>query len=159
VAVATDLKTGDAVVLRDKGDIPLAIRASCTIPGIYAPVIDDEGRHLVDGGLVAVVPATFVRALGADIVIAVDVNCEGASFFGSSLTTLFGVILQSFLMVQKNFTTYQHSASDYVIKPRIGHIRWDQLRRADELITAGYEAGLESAPEILKLVETFKNGK
>src|SRR3982751_3435453 len=64
-AVATDLKTGSAVVLRDKGDVPFAIRASCTIPGWYVPVIDEHGRQLVDGGLVAVIPSSVARALGA----------------------------------------------------------------------------------------------
>src|SRR5215211_8628299 len=49
-AVATDLKTGAAVVLRDRGDVPLAIRASCAIPGWYVPVMDEKGRQLVDGG-------------------------------------------------------------------------------------------------------------
>src|SRR5215510_8581820 len=73
-AVATDLKTGGAVVMRDRGDVPFAIRASCAIPGWYVPVMDEKGRQLVDGGLVAVVPSTVTRALGADIVIAVDVN-------------------------------------------------------------------------------------
>src|SRR5262245_9114306 len=66
-AVATDLKTGTAVIMRDKGDVPFAIRASCTIPGWYVPVVDEQGRQLVDGGLVAVIPATVTRELGADI--------------------------------------------------------------------------------------------
>ncbi|MCM3873502.1 MAG: hypothetical protein ND895_22695, partial [Pyrinomonadaceae bacterium] len=40
------------------------------------------------------------------------------------------------------------AAADVVIKPRVGHIRWDEMRRGEELIAAGYEAGLESIPEI-----------
>lgn len=151
-AVATDLKTGAAVILRDKGDVPFAIRASCTIPGWYVPVIDEEGRQLVDGGLVAVIPASIARSLGADIVIAVDVNDEGAKFIGST-SSVIGVVLQSMLVVQKTASHYQRSLSDYVIKPKIGHIRWDEMGRADELLTAGYEAGLESVPEILALID------
>src|SRR5215204_3057554 len=50
-AVATDLNTGAAVVMKGEGDVPFAIRASCTIPGWYVPVLDQEGRQLVDGGL------------------------------------------------------------------------------------------------------------
>jgi hypothetical protein len=50
-AVATDLKSHDAVVMRDKGDVAFAIRASCTIPFVYAPCRDAEGRQLVVGGL------------------------------------------------------------------------------------------------------------
>src|SRR6185312_13449391 len=57
-AVATDLKTGAAVVMRDEGDVPFAIRASCAIPGWYVPVTDEKGRQLVDGGVVAVIPVS-----------------------------------------------------------------------------------------------------
>lgn len=151
-AVATELKTGKAVIMRDRGDVPFAIRASCTIPGWYVPVIDDEGRHLVDGGLVAVVPATVARSLGADIVIAVDVNAEGATFIGPS-SSVIGVLLQSMLVVQKTASHYQLQSSDLVIKPRVGHIRWDEMGRAEELIAAGYEAGLESVPRLRALID------
>src|SRR6185503_8325940 len=95
-AVATDLKTGAVVVLRDEGDVPFAIRASCAVPGWYVPVPDEEGRQLVDGGLVAVVPTTMTRSLGADIVIAVDVNSEGATFIGPT-SSVIGVLLQSLM--------------------------------------------------------------
>lgn len=151
-AVATDLKTGAAVVMRDQGDVAFAIRASCAIPGWYVPVTDEEGRQLVDGGLVAVVPATVARSMGAEIVIAVDVNSEGATFLGPS-NSVIGVVLQSMLVVQKTASHYQVTSSDFVIKPRVGHIRWDEMGRAAELIAAGYAAGVESAPTILALIE------
>src|ERR1044072_7502650 len=93
-AVATELKTGVAVILRDHGDVPFAIRASCAIPGWYVPVIDEQGRQLVDGGRVAVIPSSVARSLGADLVIAVDVNAEGAQFIGST-SSVSGVVLQS----------------------------------------------------------------
>jgi NTE family protein len=151
-AVATDLKTGAAVVMRDRGDLPFAIRASCTIPGWYVPVTDEHGRQLVDGGLVAVVPSTVVRSLGADIVIAVDVNADGAKFFGAS-SPILGVVLKALLVFQKTGSQHQLDSADLVIAPKVGHIRWDQMRRADELIAAGYEAGLESIPRIRALIE------
>jgi len=151
--LATDLNTGDAVVMKDKGDLAFAIRASCTIPGLYVPVADDQGRQLVDGGLVAVIPAKVARSFGADIVIAVDVNSAGATFFGSSLRSVFGVLLQSMILIQKSVSHHQLSASDFVISPRVGHIRWDQLRRSEQLIAAGYEAGAECAPAIKALIE------
>jgi len=152
-AVATDLKTGQAVVLKDKGDVPFAIRASCTIPGWYVPVPDAEGRQLVDGGLVAVIPSAVTRALGADIVIAVDVNSAGATFI-SSTGSLIGVLLQSMMVIQKSVSTQHCEMSDLVITPKVGHIRWDQVRRADELMVAGYEAGLESIPKIRELIDS-----
>ena len=152
-AVATDLKTGQAVVMKDKGDVAFAIRASCTIPGWYVPVPDAEGRQLVDGGLVAVIPSAATRALGADTVIAVDVNSAGASFISSS-GSLIGVLLQSMMVIQKSVSTQHCEMSDLVITPKVGHIRWDQVRRADELMLAGYEAGLESIPAIRKLIDS-----
>jgi NTE family protein len=152
-AIATDLRSGEPVVMRDTGDVPFAIRASCTIPGWYVPVNDKEGRQLVDGGLVAVIPASFVRSMGADFVISVDVNADGARFFGSRNSPI-AVMLQAALVAMKTSSKQQVSLSDLVITPRIGHIRWDQLRRARELMDAGYEAGKHSVPEIQKLLET-----
>jgi NTE family protein len=156
-AVATDLKTGEPVVMKDEGDVPFAIRASCTIPGWYVPVTDRQGRQLVDGGLVAVMPAAVTRALGADLVISVDVNSAGATFlptFLSSSGSVFGVLLQSMMLVQRAVCRQHCELSDLVITPKIGHIRWDQVRRADELMAAGYEAGLESIPKIRALIES-----
>lgn len=67
--VATDINTG-ARVLLDHGPLVPAVRASCCVPGVYAPV-EVEGRLLVDGALVENVPARAVRDLGAPLVVAV----------------------------------------------------------------------------------------
>lgn len=151
-AVATELKTGAAVVLRDEGDVPFAIRASCAIPGWYVPVVDEQGRQLVDGGLVAVIPVSVTRSLGADIVIAVDVNAAGATFLGPT-SSVIGVVLQSMLVVQKTASHFQLAAADLVITPQVGHIRWDEMGRAEELIEAGYQAAIERMPDLLTLIE------
>src|ERR1051325_7579301 len=150
--VATELKKGAAVIMRDSGDVPFAIRASCAIPGWCEPVIDEQGRQLVDGGLGAVVPSSGARSLGADMVIAVDVNAAGATFIGPS-SSVIGVLLQSLLVVQKTASHYQLEVADFVIKPQVGHIRWDEMGRADELMAAGYEAGLESIAGIRALMD------
>jgi len=71
-AVATDLATGQERWLR-RGPLLDSLRASVALPGLVAPVWLDE-RWLVDGGLVNPVPVSLCRALGADIVIAVDLN-------------------------------------------------------------------------------------
>lgn len=72
--VATDLASGREVWLRD-GSVVDAVRASIAIPGLFAPQIRD-GRLLADGGLVNPVPVSLCRALGADIVIAVDLGSD-----------------------------------------------------------------------------------
>ena len=151
-AVATELSTGKAVILKDTGDVPFAIRASCAIPGWYLPVIDDQGRQLVDGGLVANVPVNVARSMGADIVIAVDVNAEGAKFLGQSLSII-SVVIQSMLVVQRIAAQAQLDAADFVITPHVGHIRWDEMGRAEELLKAGREAALEGLSGIRSVIE------
>lgn len=71
-AVATDLENGDAVLL-DRGDLSIAMRASISAPGVFAPV-DYHGRLLVDGGLAENLPIDVARAMGADILIVSDVS-------------------------------------------------------------------------------------
>jgi NTE family protein len=71
-AVATELASGREVWLRE-GNVLDAARASCAMPGLFTPVIRDE-TILVDGGLVNPVPVSMCRALGADLVIAVDLS-------------------------------------------------------------------------------------
>lgn len=78
-AVATDLETGREVWLRE-GPIDQAVRASISLPGIFSPTRID-GRWLADGGLVNPVPVSTCRALGAEIVIAVNLNGDIVSRF------------------------------------------------------------------------------
>jgi len=70
--VATDMDTGEKLIL-DEGNIPKAIRASCSIPGIFTPV-KIGNRWVIDGGLIDPVPVSVVKSMGADLVIAVDLN-------------------------------------------------------------------------------------
>lgn len=70
--VAADLETGEEIVL-DKGPVLDAVRASISIPGVFAPKCIGE-RVLVDGGVVNPIPVQLCRDMGADIVIAVDIN-------------------------------------------------------------------------------------
>ncbi len=71
-AICCDYLTGDRVVI-DRGDIISAVRASCSIPGLFTPVKRDEVL-LIDGGIVDPVPVSAAREMGADVIIAVDLN-------------------------------------------------------------------------------------
>ncbi len=137
--VATDLHAGTPVVMKGEGDVAFAIRASCAIPGWYVPVEDAQGRLLIDGGLVANVPAAAARSLGAHIVIAVDVNAEGARFWGPPQSAI-GVLLQAMMVIQRTAAAGQYNDADVVITPKVGHIRWDEMGRGRELIAAGEQA-------------------
>jgi NTE family protein len=149
-AVATDLRTGAPVILRDEGELSFAIRASCTLPGWYVPVTDAKGRQLVDGGVVQNIPAAAARAMGAEVVIAVDVNAEGAKFLGEPRSAL-GVMLQSLMIVQRAAAERQLEDADIVISPRIGHLRWDEMTRAAEFIEAGAQATRATLERIKRL--------
>jgi len=78
-AVATEIDTGRELWLRE-GSLMDAVRASIAIPGVFAPVLR-EGRVLVDGSLVNPVPVSLCRALGADIVIAVDLGWAKLGYY------------------------------------------------------------------------------
>lgn len=157
-AVATDLHSGTPVVMKGEGDIAFAIRASCAIPGWYVPVTDEQGRQLVDGGLVANVPASTARSLGADIVIAVDVNADGAKFLGPP-QSVFGVLLQAMMVVQRNAARRQGQDADIIIRPKVGHIRWDEVSRAEELLAAGEEAARSTIETIKQLWASYRSSK
>lgn len=151
-ALATDLINGTAVVMRDTGDLTFAIRASVCLPAFYVPLRDPEGRLLVDGGLVANLPVSYARDLGVDLVIAVDVGADGARFMSQPRTVL-GVLTQVFVAVERVVSQQQAPSADFIIAPKVGHIRWDQSRRADELMKIGYEATLVAVDQIKQLIE------
>jgi NTE family protein len=153
-AVAADLRTGGVVVLKDEGDLAFAIRASCAVPGWYVPVVDERGRQLVDGGIVATLPVRMLRKFQPppDILVGVDVNFEGAKFLGPPRTAL-GILLQTIMVVQRSIGAHEQRAADVVIIPRVGHIRWDEMARGAELVRLGREAALEAVGRIKELIE------
>ena len=146
-AMVTDLRKGELIVFRDQGDLPFAIRASTCIPAVYTPIEDAEGRLLIDGGIVANLPISHARDLGADLVIGVDVNSDGIRFFTDPRTVL-GVLAYTFVAVERIVSNQERDTADVLIVPKIGHIRWDQTRRSNELVKLGYEAGLSAIEEI-----------
>ena len=150
-AMVTDLRKGALVVFRDKGDLPFAIRASTCIPAVYTPIEDSQGRLLIDGGIVANLPISHTRDLGADIVIGVDVNSDGIRFFHKPRTAL-GVLAYTYIAVERIFSNQERQDADVLITPKIGHIRWDQTRRSSELVKLGYEAGVAAIDEIRAVI-------
>ncbi len=151
-AIATDLETGQEVVLKEKGDLITAIQASCAIPGIFAP-IEIDGKLLMDGGVVAAVPTKAVRKLGAEVVIAVDLISCGATYWGTP-TTFIGILFQSTMMLLREASKAHHFRADVLISPEIAHLRPDEIGKMDEFIKLGEEATLAKIDEIKKLIFT-----
>lgn len=154
-AVACDLETGEEVILKEKGDLITAVRASCAIPGVFVPV-ETDGRMLIDGGVITNVPTKAVRSLGAEIVVAVDVIAAGATYWGTP-STLLGVFFQSAMMMLRAASKSHHYRADVVIVPKIAHLRPDEIGKMDEFIKLGEEAALEKIDEIKNLIETKKD--
>lgn len=152
-AVAFDLGKSEMVVFKDNGDVITAIRASCAVPGIFAPVRSEDGRMLVDGGVVSPMPTDVVRAMGADIVIAVDLLACGATFRLNSWTGV-GIMIQSALATLQTAAKREHMHADLVIEPQIAHLRPDQIGKRDEFIDLGEQAAQLHIDAIKDLINT-----
>ncbi len=153
-AVATDIQSGKMVVFTE-GSLPLAIRASCAMPIYYTPVIVN-GRMMIDGGVVGHLPAAVARMMGADIVIAVDVNSQHKPI--PPPTNLFAIMAQSLSIMGRHTVAYLYQDADVVVIPKIGHVRPDDLRRAPEMIKAGEEAAEMAVRKIKHLVTPARPG-
>lgn len=134
-AVATDLQSGQAVLL-DRGSAGRAIQASAAVPGVTVPVPYGNG-HLVDGGVASLVPVRFARAMGADIVIAVDIYCHGARAGGLGMLTVTRRVMhtQSCLIAAPEM-----AEADVLIAPTISVPRMSARVEQERAIQAGYEA-------------------
>lgn len=150
-AVTCDLQRGEEVVLRDKGDIIFAIQASCAVPGVFAPMTDENGRMLVDGGATSLTPIDAVRDLGADVVIAVDLLACGSSLRRKPWTAL-GMVVQSAMVLLSSASKSQSSRADASIEPRISHLRADEIGKREEFIMLGEEIAREKLDDLLAVI-------
>src|SRR5437762_1880649 len=117
-AVATDLETGQAVVL-DSGFLPDAIRASMALPSVFAPV-ELGGVVLIDGGVVRNLPAHDARALGADVLICSDVTDPLEP--RDSIVSLVDVLLQSVSFRVWDSERAERGACDVLIEIGRAHV-------------------------------------
>lgn len=134
-AVATDLNSGSAVLL-DKGSPGRAVQASAAVPGVNVPVAY-PGGHLVDGGVSSLIPVRAARAMGADVVIAVDIYCHGPGSAGLGAPA----ILLRVMRVQSCLVAKSEMAeADVLIAPavRVPGMSANKERRA--AVAAGYAA-------------------
>jgi NTE family protein len=146
--VATGLKTGQPLVFRDRGDVLLPIRASCSYPGLFRPV-HWQGQHLVDGAMTMEVPATAVRALGATHVVSVLLPMNG----GFDPQNMFQVVNRCFQIMQRRNEREWRRASNAVIEPNVDGMSWDGFDSAERLIERGEKAALAALPRILSWME------
>ncbi|MGQ9831562.1 MAG: patatin-like phospholipase family protein [Thermochromatium sp.] len=150
-AVATDIVTGEAVIL-DSGDLATAMRASMAVPAVFAPV-EIGDRLLVDGGLAMNLPVSVVRAMGADIVIAVDVG--GPRREREEITDLLTMLDQIASLVTWRNTQEEIAKlgeRDLLITPALGHrILASDFGKMLEAIAIGERAAEEARPALTRL--------
>lgn len=150
-AVATDIQRGEEVVF-GRGNTGTAVRASCSIPGVFRPVKID-GRMYVDGGVVSPVPVEAARRLGADVVIAVDVS-PGVSRRPPESTI--ETILQSVDIMHSRISGAQLARADVVIRPSVADIGASDLTKRHEAVLEGEKAANEALPKILSLLNRLR---
>ncbi|MCO7517211.1 patatin-like phospholipase family protein [Pseudomonas guariconensis] len=138
-AVATDIASGEKVVF-SRGHLPQVIRASMSIPAVFAPV-ELDGRLLVDGGMVDNIPLDVARDMGVDLAIVVDIGTPLRD--RKQLATVVDVLNQSItLMTRRNSEEQLASlrSEDILIEPPLAAFGVTDFGRAQDMIDAGYRA-------------------
>ncbi|MBX3662029.1 MAG: patatin-like phospholipase family protein [Burkholderiales bacterium] len=156
-AVATDLRSGREIWLRE-GRAADAVRASIALPGLFTPV-ERDGRLLVDGALVNPVPVSLCRAMGADVVIGVDLGSgrmarrEGAGRRDKSLNMI-EVVAESINIMQARITRSRLAGepADVLITPLLEDIGTMEYHRAEQAIAEGRAAAEVALPQIRRLL-------
>jgi NTE family protein len=130
----------------------MAVRASCSVPGVFQPA-RISGKTYVDGGLVNPVAVDVARRYGADVVIAVDVSA------GRNMTVPQGTIdtiLQSVDIMHARISHLQLFQADVVIKPDVGHIGASDFAKKHAAIIEGEKATAAAIPAIQAVLMKFR---
>jgi NTE family protein len=150
-AVAADIQNGQEVAF-GKGSTGMAVRASCSIPGVFRPVKIGDKMY-VDGGVVSPVAVDVAKRFGADVVIAVDISAEVERPFPNNIIE---TILQSFNITYSKLASIQLAKADVVIKPKVGHIGAADFSKRHEAILEGEKAAIEALPQVMKIVTQLR---
>ncbi len=151
-AVATDLNTAEVVVI-DIGDLAKAVRASGSVPLLFQPE-KIAGRYLIDGGLSCPVPVEIVKQMGADIVIAV--NLDSVYFLNEKKKvvkhTVLSVLKNSLFLLRHHLAEKEIRGADVIINPDIPYVMDLDFVHKDNIIKGGEEAAEKQIKLIKKLL-------
>jgi NTE family protein len=143
--VATDMQSGDRVVLRD-GSLPRAVRASMAIPGVFTPV-EINGHILADGGMVENIPVEAVREMDADKVIAIDLKLPPGD--KEQLESLTGVLSRAVSVMIMQNERHSLSLADATITVEIGNFSLTDYDRVTEFVRLGYQSAAAQSAALL----------
>jgi len=147
-AVATNIQTGEETVFAT-GNTGKAVRASCSIPGIFQPVRIGD-KIYVDGGVVSPVAVDAARIAGADVVIAVDIY---AGVAGAVPQGILDTILQSIDIMYAKIAAAQLKNADVVIRPQVSQIVSGDFNKRHEAILEGEKAAARAMPQIHQILD------
>ena len=151
-AVATDMNTGKMVVFRS-GNTGQAVRASVSIPNVFQPTVIG-GRKYVDGGLVAPVPVTAAKSMGANFIIAVDITARPAK---TTEAGFFSYLDQSLNIMSATALNKELALAQIVIKPKVQQLGavggFDQKEQAIKL---GEQAARAALPQIRAALANYR---
>ncbi|MFH0883476.1 MAG: patatin-like phospholipase family protein, partial [bacterium] len=150
-AVATDLETGDAVVLRE-GSLAEAIRASMSIPSVFAPMRIGD-KLLIDGYVARNIPAQDAKELGADILIGVDVGTPPRS--AEQFESMVDIINQTMDYQGREANTRQRAMLDILIQPDVADVGLLDFEHVEEIIRKGEEAARAHFTELKALADSL----
>ncbi len=156
-AVATDLKSGRPVIIK-KGKVSSAIRSSIAVPLIFKPIKDGK-KLLVDGGLSSPVPVEAVRDMGADYIIAVNVDAHCFYHKDGDKLGLSDIAQYTFSMMRSHLSKFSSQGADIIIEPNINShsvIGWKDFLDGKNLIKKGETAAKSSIIEIKSDLKRLK---
>ncbi len=149
--VATDIRTGEEAVFAT-GNTGWAVRASCSVPGVFQPVQIGKKTY-VDGGVVSPVAVNAARQAGADVVIAVDIS---AGVSGATPQGTVDTILQAIDIMYARIAEMQMKSADVAVRPRVGYIGAADFDKRYEAILEGEKAATLAMPQIQKILARLR---
>ena len=150
-AVATRLDNGRKADFI-KGNAGQAVRASCSIPNVFVPAIIG-GTQYVDGGLVSPIPVQTAKAMGADLVIAVDISARPT---GNQPVSMWGLLDQTLNIMGQQSINQELAQANIVIQPKVGHIGTLDLKASNQTILEGEKAAQLQVKAIQQAITHFK---
>jgi len=153
-AVATNLKNGEMMVFRT-GNTGMAVRASSSVPVFFQPV-NINGQDYVDGGLVAPVPSSVARTLGADFVIAVDISDRPQD---GSTAGISDILWQTFSIFGQTINRHEQSSADIIIRPVTSGLPSADVSGRDKAVLEGEKAVAAILPELKARLAKLNEGR
>ena len=146
--IAADLNTGRLFEFT-AGDVTTAIRASCAIPVIFAPV-EKDGMLLVDGGILSRTPVKTAKKLGAEVTVAIDVNNK--AYYSSTVKNVFEIALRAVDIMEHRSKSCGSARADLTLRPDLKIVDQLAVEKQEYIYKQGYKSIIDNLDKIKSLV-------